>query len=141
MYTQATGQPLHPTCEDTAQLQQERIKLYTCNNSLPPMFDLAPLSFLVEDLIPDEDEIAKALSCLKDGKSPGASGITVDQLKFWMCWKKTKPKHWKLIVDIVQEAFRSGCIPLRLSQSICVLIPKNEKGDFAALVCWNHFGS
>ena len=88
-YHKVTGQPLHPTHEDTAQLQQERTKLYTCNNSLPHMFDLAPLAFPVEDSIPAEDEIEKALSCLKNGKSPGASGITVDQLKFWMHPKKS----------------------------------------------------
>ena len=57
----------------------------------------------------------------------------VDQLKFWMCQKKKKPKYWKLVVDIVQEAFCSGHIPLCLSQAICVLIPKNEKGDFRGI--------
>ena len=81
-YRKATGWPLRPTREDTTKLQQERMTLYAHDNSLPPMFDLDPLAFPVEDSIPNEEEIAKALSHLKNGKSPGASGITVDQLKF-----------------------------------------------------------
>ena len=105
------------------------------------MFDLELLAFLVKDSIPDEEEIEKALSCLKNSKSLGASSIMVDQLKFWMQQKKKKPKHWKLVVDIVQEVFCLGCIPLYLSQAICVLIPKNEKRDFCGIGLLDHFGS
>ena len=47
----------------------------------------------------------------------------------WMRICEKKPEPWSLVVQVVQEAFRLGCIPRRLLQAICVLIPKG-KGAF-----------
>ena len=47
--------------------------------------------------------------------------------------KDRKPKPWSLVIKLIQEAFHSGPIPFQLSQSICVLIPKNEKGTFCGI--------
>jgi hypothetical protein len=47
--------------------------------------------------------------------------------------RRTEPKQWELVKKLVEEAFRMGRIPKRLSQSICVLIPKNKKGDYRGI--------
>ena len=36
-------------------------------------------------------------------------------------------------MEVVQGAFETGTLPVRLTQAICVLIPKNEKGDFRGI--------
>ena len=88
-----TGRPLRPTREETRTLQEERKILYTKDKNLPEMFLIIPTNFQVDDLVPLDKEIHMALSRLKNGKSPGASGLTVDQLKMWMqiCKKKPEP--------------------------------------------------
>ena len=114
-------------------LQKECQHLYTKEAHLPKMFLIVPVPFQVDDSIPEEEEIKIALSCLKNGKSPSASNLTVEQLKMWMRISDKKPEPWRMVVQLVQEAFRSGRIPLCLSQAVCVLIPKNGKGEFRGI--------
>ena len=40
---------------------------------------------------------------------------------------------WKLVVELVREAYSSGKMPTRLTQAICVLIPKNDKGEYRGI--------
>jgi hypothetical protein len=121
------------TREDTEALRKERKELYTKAEDLPPMFDVIEVPATVDDSIPTETEICEAIGRLKNGKAPGPSGITAEHLKKWATNRRTEPKQWELVTKVVEEAFRTGRIPKRLSQSICVLIPKNEKGDYRGI--------
>jgi hypothetical protein len=132
-YHQTTGRPMKPTHEDTETLRKERKELYTKAEDLPPMFEVVEVPATVDDSIPTEREICKAIRKLKNGKAPGSSRITAEHLKKWMSKCRTDPKQWELVTKVVEEAFRMGQIPKRLSQSICVLIPKNEKGDYRGI--------
>ena len=82
-YRMVTERPLKPTREDTEELQRERRELYSKAENLPPMFEVVEVDFQVEDGIPQEKEVAEAVTRLRNGKSPGPSGITAEQLKRW----------------------------------------------------------
>ena len=79
------------TWEDTTTLQTEQESLYLKEQLPSDMFECAPVDFSVEDSVPLEDEICDALKCLKNWKAPGASGITINQLKLWMRIKDQNP--------------------------------------------------
>ena len=144
-YRQSTGRPLKPTREDLEELTKEREQLYSKVENLQPMFKLVEVDTDVDDSIPGEEEIAKALKRMKNGKAPGPSGIRADQLKVWRRrWKKEMERReedrneeamapWEAVVEQIQEVYRSGKMPSRMTQAICVLIPKNDKGEYRGI--------
>ena len=144
-YRRTTGRPLKPTREDSEELTREREELYTKVDNLQQMFRLVQVDASVDDSIPDNEEICKALQRMKNGKAPGPSGIRADQLKVWMKrWRKEKKKRmeerdlgamipWETVVELIQEAYCSGKMPSRMMQAICVLIPKNDKGEYRGI--------
>ena len=149
-YRQSTGRPLKPTREDSEELTKEREQLYSKVENMFPMFPLVQVNTCsVDDSVPGEEEIANALRRMKNGKATGPSGIRADQIKIWRKrWKREMEKReeerdkelmapWEMVVELVQEVYRSGKMPSRMMQAICVLIPKNDKGEY----CWKQCGN
>ena len=93
--------------------------------------------FPIPDNIPDQDEITRALLTMKMGKSPGPSQIRVEDMRKWLKMERDttnpQPEAWNNLVEIVQEAFRTGKIPEVLTNAILVLIQKNEVNQFRGI--------
>ena len=93
--------------------------------------------FPIPDNIPDQDEITRALLTMKMGKSPGPSQIRVEDMRKWLEMEREmtnpQPEAWNNLVEIVQEAFRTGKIPEALTNAVLVLIPKNEVNQFRGI--------
>ncbi|KAI3359178.1 hypothetical protein L3Q82_002606 [Scortum barcoo] len=67
------------------------------------------------------DELHVALTSLANGKAPGIDGIPVDFYKaFWMVVGED-------MLEVFQESFRSGFLPLSCRRAVITLLPK--KGD------------
>ena len=75
----------------------------------------------------------QCLTLYLGGKSPGASGIRAEDIKQWCKNRDKEPTPWEIVMNIVQESFKSGEMPKRLSQAIVVLIPKNESGGYRGI--------
>ena len=112
------------------------------------MEDKLPFDFIydgneVNDFVPQEEEIVKALFRMRSRKAPGLSRISIDHIKKW--YKLSHPKEgdekvaedifektlecWKLVIKLVQLGIGKGGIPKAFYHGILVLIPKNEMGE------------
>ena len=84
----------------------------------------------MDDSKPEEGEIIKALMRMKNGKSPGLTGITVEDMKEWynLTYKLEGDKDeeaeekWKLLVKIVQSCIEGGEIPTAFMYGILDLM-------------------
>ena len=89
----------------------------------------------VEDSIPDEEEIVRALFMMKNQKSPGLTGITADVMKSWFHLANTEEgerdaeaeEAWRKLVEVVKLCFQ-GEIPKAHTLGVLVIIPKDDKG-------------
>ena len=91
----------------------------------------------VDDSVPHDDEIRRALFRMRSRKAPGLSRVSVDLLKSW--YTRAHPREgdpepraaelWRIVVDIVQTCLNDGVPPTAFRMGILVLIPKNESGD------------
>ena len=116
-YREQTNKTTNPTFQDIDTIQSEFKELYKKENQTKEEIKTY-VNYDINDEMPNELEIIKALNKLKNGKSPGASGISVDNLKSW--YKKARildePKEkdiklWKNVVNIIQRAFTEGEVP------------------------------
>jgi hypothetical protein len=108
--------------------------LYTAQPpTIPPIN--THVTYQVNEDAPDEEEIVKALYQLRRNKSPGASGITVEDLQNWHK-NATTPDNpcphsinvWRSIIELVQLTFSdSHNIPDSFGNGILVLVPKPDK--------------
>ena len=94
-----------------------------------------------DDGPPSEDEVITAISCLKKGKSPGASGIRVEDIKRW--YRNANPQNeddphpteedvttWEELLTLVKLAFESGEMPRGFCNGVLFLIPKSNPGEY-----------
>jgi len=91
------------------------------------------VSYDVPDGVPDMAEIQEALKGLKNGRAPGASGMSVEDIKRWASEQEQTPEPWNLVVGLVQHAFRTGVVPTRARSNTLVLIPKPEPGQMRGI--------
>jgi hypothetical protein len=130
-YREKAKKPLKPTPEEAAAQRQERILLYAKRDppGAPIPIHLAQ-PFTVKDEIPDEEEIIDTLMSMKLGKSPGASGIRVENLRCWlkMAQREEEPDRtlWEKVVQIVKLAYSGADIPQTFVIGVLVLIPKGD---------------
>jgi hypothetical protein len=74
--------PPNPTPTDMDNLHNKYKALYTAvTPTAPPIHTY--VHYNIVDTAPNKDEIVEALSRLKPRKTPGASGITLEDLKSW----------------------------------------------------------
>ena len=136
-YQKFTGRALKPCRDDMEKTRQTYEKLFTddgLSNDLP--FDFEYNGDLVEDSVPDEEEIKVALFKMRNRKAPGLSKISVDDLKTWyrLAHPETEDtvatsdlERWKTIVKIIQDCF-NGITPTAFTIGVLVIIPKDDKG-------------
>ena len=83
--------------------------------------DFQPDADPVDDTVPKEEEIRRAVFRMRSRKAPGLTQVSVDHLKWW--YSRSHPEregttpnesaleHWLLVVQIVQVCFRTGVFP------------------------------
>ena len=138
-YRNKAEKTTNPTYESMDKIQEEYQQLYasrTITGDDIPTY----VRFNIIDSAPEEPEIIKALKKLKNGKSPGASGISVDEMKTWY-FKARLSEHttiedttkWNNIIKIVQIAFKEGTVPVALKRGILKLLPKPRSNGFRGI--------
>ena len=141
-YCKFTGKALKPTPVDLQTTRETYVQLFTADN-----FDDTMLYKFeyngpgIDDSVPNEEEITFALMQMRNGKAPGLTKISVDQLKDW--YRRAHPKQprngppvpvdptavqiWGRVVRIVQDCVRDGDIPDAFFNGILVIIPKDDR--------------
>jgi hypothetical protein len=91
----------------------------------------------IQDKAPTKQEIVQALLKMKLGKAPGASGISVEQIRKWhhharvaeyKCEKAIE--IWNKILELITMVFLKGQIPRSFYNGIMVLIKKPQNQGF-----------
>jgi hypothetical protein len=88
----------------------------------------------INDDIPTESEISQAVCRLKNGKTPGHSGVRAEHLKTLLSKAKkentTNADHlgWNQTCNLIQQIFETREIPEEMTWTILVLIPKSSGG-------------
>ena len=134
-YKKFTGKNMKPSVgdlEDTRKVYEKLFKKDELTDDMPFDFDYDGPE--VDDSIPSEEEIKRALFRMRSRKSPGLSLISVDQLKEWcLAANQEKPDEktleiWMRIVEIVRRSFELGDVPRAFFNGILVIIPKDDVG-------------
>ena len=141
-YKKKTGKPPIPTYMEEEKTRTEYQQLYT---QQPPTTINIPLFYnqaQVDDTIPSEEEIKQALKGMNLHKSPGCTGVTVEDLRIWM--KESEgdtPRYdrWVKIVEIIQLAFTRTSLPQVFGVGILVLIPKSQQNQFRGIALLDVF--
>ena len=73
-----------------------------------------PLTFVVDDSIPEDAEIAWAVHRLCLNRSGGPSGMRAEHLRQWLIYatrdNSSGATNWLKVVSIVQAAFQDGTL-------------------------------
>ena len=131
----------NPTRDDIDKIQNEFKTLYSKNENKEEILKTY-VKYNIKDDTPGEEEIIKSLKKLRNGKAPGASGISVDEIKSW--YKRARVlkeekvdekaiKLWESVIEIIQIAFRTGEVPMAFKRGTLVLIPKAGSNDFRGI--------
>ena len=79
----------------------------------------------MNDDIPVDDEIGLAVRRLRRGKAPGPSGLRADHFHAWYKEahrrKDPDPTAWNTVVELVQEVYKTGSLPMGSMWSSLVL--------------------
>ena len=134
-----------PTARETLErITAERVEM---NSYVPPPGENIPVTVTpldVDDLVPNEDEIAEAVKKLRRNRSGGASGMRAEHLKGWLAAsnggklaeekgeEKTEAEEeggdlWGKLVELMQTAFREVEMAEEATWQTVVLIPKGKK--------------
>jgi Reverse transcriptase (RNA-dependent DNA polymerase) len=131
----------NPTRDDIDKIQKEFQTLYSKNENKENILRTY-VKYNINDKIPEEEEIIKSLKKLRNGKAPGSSGISVDEIKSWYnrarVLKEEKIdekaiKLWDSVIEIIKIAFRTGEVPMAFKRGTLVLIPKPGSNDFRGI--------
>jgi len=122
---------LPPSKTEIGHIGQEFRKLYQRSPQGAPLRGFS--RFDIPDNAPSKEEIAAALRRMHTGKSPGPSGIRMEDLRTWYLQQEPNPEPWTTLVSIIMEAFNTGELPTLLQCNILVLIPKNEPGKVCGI--------
>jgi hypothetical protein len=131
-YKHASARKSHPSKKDPNTLQTDYGELLA---NRPPACEPIPIlvsPFNIDDSIPSEAEIEKAVGRLHSGRSPGPNGMRPEDLKEWRDaarrGKSPDTQEWDNVVELVQYSFETGKIPTELNWSVLVAIPKTRGG-------------
>jgi Reverse transcriptase (RNA-dependent DNA polymerase) len=131
-----TNKPPIPTYMDAEILRNEYQILYTQQQPIEHNITLFNNQAQVDDTVPDEEEIKSTLKGMKFHKSPGCTGISVEDLRLWMDESEQEipqRERWEKVIEIVQSAFTRTNLPQVFGIGILVLIPKNEPNQFRGI--------
>ena len=132
-YKKFSGRSERPSLEDLASKREFYTNLFLKEETERETLKINYEGNDVDDSIPEEKEIIKALFKLKNWRAPGLTGITVEQLKGW--YRRAHPedekmldekaeRNWNLIIKIIQKCFEEGKFPDAFKYGVLVLMPK-----------------
>ena len=143
-YKEASGRPPKPDFRDAAETRTEYETLFTAEAPSGEPIPLCMPHSDIDDGPPSEGEVITALFCLKNRKSPGASGIRVEDLKRW--YRNAHPENeddpapteedvttWEELLELVRLAFETGEMPQAFCNGVLVLIPKSNPGEYRGI--------
>ena len=132
------GSSIKPNEEDIEEKRKVYEKLFSKDN-LPDEepFNIDYQGDPVDDTVPGEEEIKKALFEMRNRKAPGATNISIKNIKTW--YHLTYPKNggepdedaahnWHSIVELIKRCWEDGDIPDAFKLGILVIILKDDKG-------------
>ncbi len=86
----------------------------------PATFDKKPLGhWAVEDEVPKEEEVLKALKQLNKNGAPGVDGVTAGEIR-------ESEEMQKILVETIQVAWQTGKVPREWTEAKLVAIPKKS---------------
>ena len=141
-YREAGPRPPKPSCDDIEAVRREQQELHRHRDLEEPPIPVHVVPAAVPDGPPTDDEINRAVRCLKTGKAAGPTGITAEDLKEWFEGSMPTDEReaiprcvrlWGHVCDLVRRCFTDGEIPRQFCESILVLIPKAEPGAFRGI--------
>jgi hypothetical protein len=95
----------------------------------------------IADTAPNEDENVEALSRMRPRKTPGASGITIKDIKMWHHKARITEENgnkdiaiWDNIINIVTIGFTTGPILSSFYNIVLVLVSKPGNNGFRGIV-------
>ena len=99
--------------------------------------------FLVDDLVPGEKEVARAVYNLRFKRSGGLFGMKAEHIWAWQRSEMqegfTDLSNWVMVVILVQAAFCKVCLVEECAWHTAVLISKGVVISVVA-VWWRYFG-
>ena len=136
-YRKFSGRTLKPSHFEMDKTRETYVRLFTKEKIVDnPPFEVEYDGEPIDDSVPGEEEIRVALFKMKNRKSPGLTGITVEHLKKWYTLshpKRGEPDSgalakWSNVVEIVQSCLQEGIIPQAFQFGTLVIIPKDDNG-------------
>jgi len=128
--------PPKPQKKDLDKVTTEYGKLYHKEEPRGDPIPVLVAPFPIRDDVPDDEEIAVAVPKMRAGKAAGPSKIRADHLKRWLTEatrsENPDPSRWEVLVELVQECYRTGTIAEEMTWSSMVLLPKGG-GDFRGI--------
>jgi hypothetical protein len=123
-YKHASGRISHPSKKDLKILQTDYGELLA---NKPPAGEPIPIyvsPLNIDDSIPSEAEIEKAVGRIHSGRIPGQTGMRPEDLKerrdAARREKSPDTQTWDKVVELVQYIFETGMIPTELNWSVLV---------------------
>jgi exonuclease III len=138
-YKDISGRAPKPTYNDESETRAEYEKLFSKED---PPGTAIPIHIRprpeIADGPPTEEEVVQALKKMRLRKSPGASGIRVEDLRNWHHEARVKKSQkgielWEKVLELTQIAFTEGEIPKHFCNGILVLIPKATQGQYRGI--------
>ena len=136
-YKDAMDRSPPPARVDISAMTEERVEVYW--HVKPPVqpIPVGLQPFLVDDFIPEDEEIAWAVRRLCLNSSSVPSVIRAEHLRQWL-HEATRDNaldstNWQKFVYIVQEEFCNGTLAEESTWQTVVLIPKGSSGDFRGI--------
>jgi Reverse transcriptase (RNA-dependent DNA polymerase) len=102
--------------------------------------------YAIPDGAPQMDEALQALYTMQLRKSPGAPGISVEQLRNWHCNARVADdtcnnaiKIWNKSLHLITIAFTTGQVPTTFYTGIMVLIQKPKQQGYCGITLLETF--
>ena len=129
-----------PTFQDEEKTRLEYETLYSASASPgEPIPIHITAAYDVNDSLPPEEEVVRAVMSLKLGKAAGSSGLKAEDLRKWMkgaLQENPIPEMvsaWKTVRELVDLIFMGKPIPKSFGFGILVLIPKGVPDQYRGI--------
>ena len=140
-YRKRTGDEKKPTVREMTTIHNTYKNLFTESTSEKEEIPILVEPTMIDDEVPSEQEIRDAVKQLRNFKSPGASGIKVENLKLWAAESEITEEEertprrdrWEKLMRIVELAFQDAEIPDAFMNAVLVLIPKHKPGEYRGI--------
>jgi hypothetical protein len=141
-YKTRQTKPSNPTNKEMDTIWLEYKELYTKKN--PSSLSIRTyVNYDIQDTTPTEQEIVQALSAMQLRKAPGASRISVEQIRKWFHHAKVADNKCQKAIEIwdkiLSMVFSTGQIPKSFYNGIMVLYQSHKIKASVVLLCLKQF--